>query len=255
MRSPPGPLSRATAEHDFETVKDLLESGGQDGIPQNIHPDDSVGAMRIAVEENELMIVDLFLANGMKPTGWDFISAVKQRSYSMLELLLLGGYDVNACVRDDWPPPLADALFDAELVRWLIEHGADPNARCRYDITPLSVAAGSASREVIELLFELGASVQYGQPLHCAVRANREDDIVELLLEKGASPNAVMFQDHPVSFCQFECLGLGTPLHEAARQKNDRLMQLLLKHGANPQIRNTFGEFAQVRRLPFDTAL
>ena len=54
----------------------------------------------------------------------------------------------------------SDALFDTELVRWLIEHGADPNARCRYDITPLSVAAATASKEVIELLFELGASVR-----------------------------------------------------------------------------------------------
>jgi hypothetical protein len=32
--------------------------------------------MRIAVEENDLMIVDLFLANGTKPTGWDLVNAV-----------------------------------------------------------------------------------------------------------------------------------------------------------------------------------
>jgi ankyrin repeat protein len=86
-----------------------------------------------------------------------------------------------------------DALFDPELVRWLVEHGADPNARCRYDITPLSIAVGYALRDVILLLFELGASIQYGQALHCAVRASREDEIIELLLQKGASPNAIMF--------------------------------------------------------------
>ena len=108
---------------------------------------------------------------------------------------------------------------------------------------------------MIELLLELGASVQYGQPLHYAVRANREDEIIELLLKNGASPNAIMFQDHPVSHCQFECLGLGTPLHEAASQSNDRLIKLLLKHGADPQIRNTLGELPQVKRLPFDAFL
>ncbi|OAL32672.1 hypothetical protein AYO20_07830 [Fonsecaea nubica] len=187
--------------------------------------------------------------------GWDFVSAVKQCSYTMLELLLLGGYDTNAWVRDDWPPHLPDTLFDPELVRWLVEHGADPNAQCRYDITPLSIAAGSASREVIELLFELGASVRRGQPLHCAVRADREDDVVELLISKGASPNALMFHDHPVSVCQFECLGLGTPLHEAVRQRNDRLERLLLNHGANSQIRDSLGELPQVKRFPFRTAL
>ncbi|KIW77299.1 hypothetical protein Z517_09745 [Fonsecaea pedrosoi CBS 271.37] len=173
----------------------------------------------------------------------------------MLELLLLGGFNVNAWTREDWPPPLADALFDPELVRWLVEHGADPKAQCRYDITPLSIAAGSASREVVELLFELGAFVKHGRPLHCAVRADRGDDVVELLLRKSASPHALMFHDHPVSFYQFECLGLGTPLHEAVRQRNDRLVRLLLNHGENPQIRNSLGGLPQVKRLPFSTAL
>ncbi|OAG33816.1 hypothetical protein AYO21_12090 [Fonsecaea monophora] len=154
----------------------------------------------------------------------------------MLELLLLGGCDINAWVRDDWTPPLADASFDPELVGWLVEHGADPNAQCRYDITALSIAAGSASREVIEL-------------------ARRGDDFVELLLSKGGSPNALMFHDHPVSFCQFECLGLGTSLHEAVLHRHDRLVRLLLNHGANPQIRDSLGGLPQVKRLLFSTAL
>ena len=106
MLSSTGPLARATATSDFETVNHLLKSNGRHGTPK-IHLDDGVDAMRIAVEEDDLMIVDLFLANGMKPTGSDFVNAVKQRSYSILQLLLLDGYDINAWFRDDRPPPLA----------------------------------------------------------------------------------------------------------------------------------------------------
>jgi len=117
------------------------------------------------------------------------------------------------------------------------------------------MAVARGTKQVIELFFELGASIERGQPLHHAVQANRENDIIELLLEKGASPNAIMFQDHPTSFYQFECIGLGTPLHDAIRQKNNRLIQLLLKHGADPMIRNTCRELAQVKRAPFGAAL
>jgi ankyrin repeat protein len=104
-----------------------------------------------------------------------------------------------------------------ELVRWLVQHGANPNARCKFDITPLSLAATHASYEVIELLFELGASVKYGQPLTYAARHNRPDDIIELLLRKGALVNSLMFQNHDLSFHHFKSLGLGTALDSQAR--------------------------------------
>jgi len=53
--------------------------------------------------------------------------------------------------------PLQSRNFQSRAVRWLVEHGAKPNARCKFDITPLSIAATSGSYEVISLLFEFGA--------------------------------------------------------------------------------------------------
>src|SRR5258708_6531227 len=102
----PGPLTRATATYDFEEVQSLLESDSMN-VSETEVAADRVNAMSTAIEKDYLLIVDLFLAKGIKPTGWDFICAIKQRSYPLLELLLLDGYDINACVRDDWPPPLA----------------------------------------------------------------------------------------------------------------------------------------------------
>jgi ankyrin repeat protein len=134
------------------------------------------------------------------------------------------------------------SLFDPELLEWLVrEHHANPNARCKFDITPLSIAAQSASLPVIELLFQLGASVKYGQPLHYAVRSNRSNDIIEFLLRKGASPNSIMFEGDAASFHHFQAFGLGTPLHEAVHQGNERLVRLLLQNGAREDIVDTLG--------------
>ena len=64
-------------------------------------------ALRIAVENNDSAMVQCLLAAGIQPTPFDFINAVEQTSYPILELMLQHGYDVNQAWRDDYPPPLA----------------------------------------------------------------------------------------------------------------------------------------------------
>ncbi|KIW37289.1 uncharacterized protein PV06_10630 [Exophiala oligosperma] len=232
-----GSLTCAAVANDFDRVQTLLDL---DTCDQQAS-DDAMHAMSAAINNNNLMIVDLLLQKGFKPSVRDFTCAVKACSYPILALLLQNGHDINEVMQDDCPPPLADALFDPELVSWLLKHGADPNARCRYDVTPFSVAARCASRDVIKLLLEHGASTDMGQPLHYAVRANREDEVVKLLLENGASPNRVMFENDLISYNQFRCLGIGTPLDEAISQSNDRLVRLLSRYGAEPSTANKRG--------------
>lgn len=149
---------------------------------------------------------------------------------------------------------VSDALFDLELVQWLLERGANPNTRCKYDCTPLSITARCATREVLELLFKFGASTQYGQPLHHAIRANRENEIVELLMQRG-SPNIIEYEENAPSYNHFGFLTLGTPLHEAVKQDNKRLIRLLLSLGADPHIKDTAGNLPQITRARFETAL
>lgn len=145
---------------------------------------------------------------------------------------------------------LRNALHDQELSKWLLERGADPNARCYYDFTPLTIAAGSASLELIELLFKHGASVEYGAPLHFAVRHQRPSDIIEFFLQKGASINALLFANHQRSWNHFtDALPLGTPLHEALQNRDKRTATLLMRHGADPRIRDNKGNPADVEGM------
>lgn len=129
-----------------------------------------------------------------------------------------------------------------ELTKWLLLQGADPNARCHFDITPLSIAAQTSSLEILRLLFNFGASVHFGQPLHYAVRSQRPNDIIKLFIDEGAPLNSLLFQNHEVSYYHFESLGLGTPLHEAAHQNNTRIIRLLLQNGADPGVRDSLGK-------------
>lgn len=123
----------------------------------------------------------------------------------------------------------------------MIENGANPNARCRYDITPLSIVAMSAPLDVIELLFDRGASVRFGQPLHYAVRQQRPEAIIRLLIQKGADVNGIMFRGDAVSFNHWKDFCLGTPLHEAARTGNNALFKLLVQNGGDESIKDSGG--------------
>lgn len=143
------------------------------------------------------------------------------------------------------------ALDNRQLCEWFLSHGADPNAQCRFDETPLSVAVMRAPRDIIELLFQHGGSIEKGQLLHCAVHRHKPDhlDIIRMLLDKGCNINAIRYENHSESYGYYNLLfGLGTPLYEAAEYNRLAVVELLLANGANPLIRNTWDQ------LPIDRA-
>ncbi|KAL4946923.1 hypothetical protein BDW69DRAFT_179461 [Aspergillus filifer] len=92
------------------------------------------------------------------------------------------------------------AVRNEEMTRWLLDHGADPNAQAGLDVTPLSMAAESASFSTIKLLFEHGADVRKGQPLHHATKRKSEiTEVLASLLEKGAPLNEEIYENHEYS--------------------------------------------------------
>lgn len=140
------------------------------------------------------------------------------------------------------------SLSDRALAEWLLDHGADPNARAHFDITPLSVAAQSAPLDVIKLLFARGASAHKGTPLHHAVRHQRSNDVIEFFIEQGAPINDLQYCTDELTWNHFAMvLPLGTALHEAARVKSERIVELLLRHGADPKISDSFGNYPETR--------
>lgn len=129
---------------------------------------------------------------------------------------------------------------------WFLSHGANPNATCDLDITPLSIAIRDAPFEIVRILYDYGGSIEYGQLLHYAAVRSLPDrlDVVNYFLDRGAPINRVMYENRPDSYQQEELSGLGTPLHSAARKGDLDLVDLLLAKGADPSIKNSWGKLA-----------
>lgn len=166
------------------------------------------------------------------------------RSPEALQVLLDKGVELN--VAGDKRPPLHVAAYhgNLELVRALLEHGAQPNVLNSWGATPLHEAARSeeANPEIAALLIKHGANVNAedsggGTPLHTAVGGftgcmdgmipfweksaivKRRLDLARVLLANGANMNAT---NH---------LGQ-TPLAQAKAEENTKASAFLKAHGA-----------------------
>ena len=116
-----------------------------------------------------------------------------------------------------------------ELVRWLVEQGANINAEDTYGRTPLYAQATIGSN-IVELLLDLGANIQLSDhdgntPLHIAAGYFRVDT-VQFLIERGANIHAVNnSKQTPLAYALALCNNIGI-------SNMAKIATLLLKSGA-----------------------
>ena len=139
-------------------------------------------------------------------------------------------------------------LGNADLVRWHLQHGADPNIRTRRGYTALDYAGYKYSLDVVKLLVQHGADVTNTTAIHNAVMNSFKFppvnpgrlDIVTYLLECGASinqlePTGAEYERPPITPYT------GTPLHRAVESGNPEHVSFLLSRGADPSIVGAMG--------------
>lgn len=121
------------------------------------------------------------------------------------------------------------------MLRWLLEHGADPNLRAARlpgtlgeKGTPFAYAAQLSSPTALETLLEYGAELD-PQAIFYAIHMGRGQAnctaTLEALIQHGADVNYVS-KSWP------------TPLHHAVRWGQLEKLKLLLAHGADPEVRS-----------------
>ena len=176
--------------------------------------------------------------------GFPLVAALCRNHFAVAKLLLEHGGRVD--VRDTRQQTVLHQTIDRDgkvsidAVQFLLENGADVNARRDDLCTPLHLAVNNGELSVARLLLERHAEVNSQNdagraPLHLlsasASSRDKDDgsDIAKLLLERGANVNE-KDKDN------------ATPLHLASYNKRLKIIRVLLEHGAIADAEKDQGE-------------
>ena len=166
---------------------------------------------------------------------YQLFEAVRGGKVEKVCKLLDSGLDVNAIVKGRSKFSLlqsASFYGHAEVVKLLLNKGAEVNKQDIDRMTPLHYASCRGHMEIVNLLLNNGANVNAKDydgrtPLHYASSGSHAE-IVKLLLERGADINA---QDDWGD----------TSLHCASRLRKIEVAALLLAKGADVDMKNDCG--------------
>ncbi len=168
-----------------------------------------LAAMNLAQAANTSLA--LLVSNGQKAEALQQIAA---------------GTDVNA-VRTDGSSALLYAAYqgDAELVKALLDKGANPNLRNEYGAFALSEAVQQGSQPIVDMLLSHNADANLGnvESETALMVAARSGNLAaaQALLKAGAKVNAK------------ENWGGQTAVMWAAAQSQTEMLKLLIKNGAD----------------------
>ena len=159
------------------------------------------------------------------------LHAALHKDLTIAEFLLGHGADVDARGKYNWLP-LEKMLDDdhIEALRLLIKHKANVNVIDQCGWTPLRRASANGQLQVVRLLLQNEAEVKAADALgwtalHLA-SFNGHVEVTQLLLENAANVNALTKGDF-------------TPLYVASSRGLIDVVQILLRFGADVRLRGT----------------
>tara|TARA_Y100001970_G_scaffold36092_1_gene44617 strand:+ start:359 stop:1027 length:669 start_codon:yes stop_codon:yes gene_type:complete len=156
-----------------------------------------------------------------------FISAVEQGLVGVVKYLLNLGVDTEIKYGEvvyDVGTALHYAAYEGhtEIVKLLLDAGADKDVMVFLAQTPLHWALMEGHTEIVKLLLDVGARAHgiggYETPLHVAAR-DGHTEIVKLLLDAGADVDVDVYDDN---WC--------TPLEYAESEGHSAIVSLIKTH-------------------------
>ena len=176
----------------------------------------------------------------------------------MMELLVAHGADVNAAWHGYFPIIFAPCeSLDPDALKWLLDHGANPNCRDphrriaghSYPGTALDYIVSSYARSqqrlsaCIDILLEAGGETRYDSPAVLELLRGRLDSLADQIEADPALVNK-RFSELDIGMTGGRSLTLqgGTLLHVAAEYGNSAAVALLLDRGADVNARATVDE-------------
>jgi cytohesin len=201
------PLLGAIQKGYHKTVEFLLDSGSN----INAKAKDGNGAVTIAAETKDTKMVGILLDRGAniemtnKYEKTPLLAMIENGKHylDMIKFLLSRGANVEARDEDNNTPLINAALkSDANIMRVLLDHGADINATGTFEkdkeMTPLMICSyisKYANEDCMELLIERGADLEArnskGYTALLLAGKRNADDHVRLLLKAGSNVHVV----------------------------------------------------------------
>jgi ankyrin repeat protein len=265
-----GQLKQAIDGNDLEAVKGLMARNpslhraplgyGKDGpltwVAECRVPWEPPGPARLAIAQ---WMIDNGSDVHQGGDGPLMRAALNGSRIPMMELLVASGADVNARWHGHFPIIFAPCeSIDAQSLRWLLHHGADPmcgeplsdeNTSLRtpggreehqtaLDYVIATYARSAQLGECIEMLQAAGCTTRRGEPAVLAVLSGRIDRLVQFLeSDPGLAKRRFPDLDFGTTANRRLTLRGGTLLHVAAEYGNVAAARLLLEFGANVNAR------------------
>jgi uncharacterized protein len=263
------PLHFAAERGDLAIVKLLVEHGADPVGAGTTHLLDAVGWAVCFSYATHTDVARHLLAHGAKHT---LLSAVAMGDVEAIRQLVRDGADLNQRMdrtsHRRTPLHLAVIKKQPHSVATLLELGADPEVEDAGGLTPLDQAALTGEQEMVQELLDRGAGIRLASAIlldrpadfdrligadpdllwnnrlwaRLLVRASGQasGEAVEALLRAAKRHRAgltIVNMEDDQETAVDEAKGY-TPLHAAAAVGNTAAAAVLLRHGANPRVRD-----------------
>ncbi len=183
-------LFAAISAGDAARLRELVEA---DATLAGCRNEDGISARMLALYRGDVDMIETLVDAG--PELDVFEAAALGAEERLEELLAHDGSLAGSTAADGFAPLHFAAFFGHPgAARLLVEHGADVGAIAAnpMKVQPLHSAAAANCGEIVALLLERGADPnarqESGHTALDAARQNGNSELVELLIEAGATP-------------------------------------------------------------------
>ncbi|KAE9370235.1 ankyrin [Stipitochalara longipes BDJ] len=200
-------------------------------------------SVSLAAEHGHVHIFSFLLDQGVPITARVAAAAFRGDKVEFCQALTEHGWE---------PQPqkvhILSVLSSEIALKWVLEHGWNPNLYGHNDIHPMTVAAASFPPSIVKILLDHGVCTRGTMAMHAAASMAADDptrfEVLDLLLlydgdvdEMEVDPKGRNPPRQRTSFT-------GTPLHHAIKANSVEAVRYLLERGASPTAPSWSGENA-----------